>query len=50
MRFSMRGLRALWMRLRGMASARRAEDDFAAEIESHVAMHTEDGGARWIEP
>jgi hypothetical protein len=43
MRFSMRGLRALWMRLRGMASARRAEDDFAAEIESHVAMHTEDG-------
>jgi predicted permease len=39
----MRKLRALWMRLRGMCSARRAEMDFAAELENHLAMHIEDG-------
>jgi len=39
----MRKLRALWIRLCGMIGARRDEDDFAAELESHVAMHTEDG-------
>jgi predicted permease len=31
------------MRLFGFLHARRGEDDFAAELEFHVAMHTEDG-------
>ena len=39
----MRRVRALWMRIRGVAAARRAEDQFAAELESHVTMQTEDG-------
>jgi predicted permease len=39
----MRQLRALAQRLRGLFSANRSEADFAAEIESHVALHTEDG-------
>ena len=39
----MRKLRALWMRLGGMLSGRREEDDFAAELEAHVALHTEEG-------
>ena len=40
----MQKLRALWMRLRGLTHAgQAAEEDFAAELESHVAMHTEDG-------
>ena len=34
----LRNLRALWMRL-----ARARKDEIDAEIESHVAMHTEDG-------
>jgi putative ABC transport system permease protein len=38
-----RKLRALMMRLCGLLNFRRGEDDFAAELESHVAMHTEDG-------
>ena len=36
-------LRALWLRLRGVAGGDRAGDDFAAELESHLAMHIEDG-------
>jgi predicted permease len=36
----MRKLRALWFRL---LRGRRAQDDFETELESHVAMHTEDG-------
>jgi len=39
----MRKLRALWYRLRGMFGAERANGDFAAELESHVAMEIEDG-------
>lgn len=43
----MKMLRAFWLRLSGLmhnrSRARHAEDDFAAELESHVAMHTEDG-------
>ena len=36
----MRTLRALWMRvMRGG----RAEQEFNAELESHVRMHTDDG-------
>jgi putative ABC transport system permease protein len=39
----MRKLRALALRLRGFFQSRRTDDEFAAEIESHVALHTEDG-------
>jgi predicted permease len=39
----MRKLRVLWIRLRGFFSAQHADADFDAELESHVAMHTEDG-------
>jgi len=38
-----RKLRALWMRLRGLFGNGRNDEDFAAELESHVALHTEDG-------
>lgn len=38
----MRKLRAFWMRLIGVSRRGRAEDDFAAELESHIAMHIED--------
>jgi predicted permease len=37
----MRKLRAFWMRLRGM-SGKRAEEEFSAELESHLLMHVED--------
>ncbi|MGP8251263.1 MAG: ADOP family duplicated permease [Terracidiphilus sp.] len=36
-------MRALWLRLCGMVNGGSANEDFAAELESHVAMHTEDG-------
>ena len=36
----MRKLRALWLRL---VKARHVDDEFDEELESHVAMHTEDG-------
>ena len=39
----MRKLRALWMRIFGIPGSSRADEDFAAELESHVALHTEDG-------
>lgn len=38
--FPIRKLRALWMRL---LHARQTSGDFAAELESHVAMHVEEG-------
>jgi putative ABC transport system permease protein len=38
----MRRLRALWMRLGGLVR-RRDDEDFTAELESHVAMDTEGG-------
>jgi putative ABC transport system permease protein len=38
-----RTLRAFFLRIRGLFSANRSDADFAAEIESHVALHTEDG-------
>jgi len=46
----MHKLRALWIRLCGLIGARRDEDDFAAELESHVAMHTEDGIRAGLSP
>ena len=38
----MRKLRALWMRLRGQFEGRRVDDEFSAELESHLQMHIED--------
>jgi predicted permease len=37
----MRKIRAFWMRLRGMMHSGQAEDDFGAELESHLQMHIE---------
>src|SRR5579863_7513688 len=39
----MRKFRAFCFRLLGLFRSRRADDDFAAELESHVAMHTDAG-------
>lgn len=39
----MRALRAFWQRLRGLHRGPQSEDDFASELECHVAMHVEDG-------
>jgi hypothetical protein len=39
----MRRLRAIALRLRGLFRSRRSEADFAAEIDSHVALHTGEG-------
>jgi len=39
----MRQLRALIFRIRGLFHSRRSEAEFAAEVESHIALHTEDG-------
>jgi predicted permease len=39
----MRKLRALALRLRGLFGPRRHESDFDAELESHVAIHTDEG-------
>lgn len=39
----MRKLRALWLRLCGVFGSERANRDFGAELESHVAMDIEDG-------
>ena len=35
--------RALWLRFRGMVDGEPANEDFAAELESHLAMHIEEG-------
>jgi predicted permease len=39
----MRKLRAFAQRLRGLFRSRPSDTDFAAELESHVALHTDDG-------
>lgn len=39
----MRKLRALWTRLIGLLHPDPADNDFSAELESHIAMHVEDG-------
>ena len=39
----MRKLRALWMRVGGLFRFKGADGEFSAELESHVAMHVEDG-------
>ena len=39
----MRKVRALWTRIKGMLHSDSADDDFSTELESHIAMHVEDG-------
>ncbi len=46
----MRTLRAFGLRILGFFRARRPEDEFAAEIESHVALHTDDGIRAGLSP
>ena len=46
----MHKLRALWIRLWGMVGVRRGDDDFAAELESHITMHTDDGIRAGLSP
>jgi putative ABC transport system permease protein len=46
----MHRLRALWMRIRSYIDLGRRDDEFAAELESHVAMHTEDGIRAGLSP
>ena len=43
-------LRALALRLRGLFTHRQPESDFAAELESHVALHTADGIRSGLSP
>src|SRR5580658_5189367 len=38
----MRKLRATWLRLRGYFRSQSADDDFAAELESHIALHIDE--------
>src|ERR1035438_37467 len=45
-----RKLRAFWIRLLGLIGACRNDEDFAAELESHVAMHTDDGIRAGLSP
>ena len=45
-----RKLRAFWIRLLALIGARRNDEDFASELESHVAMHTEDGIRAGLSP
>ena len=46
----MRQLRAFATRLRSHFLTRAAEEDFAAELESHLAMHTDDGIRAGLSP
>ena len=46
----MRKLRAFLMRLAGLFRSRRDDADFAAELESHVALHIEDGMRAGLSP
>jgi predicted permease len=39
----MRKLRAFWIRLNGLFRARSTDNDFAAELESHIALHIDEG-------
>ncbi len=43
-------LRALWMRLIGLLHPGRAEEEFRAELESHIVMHTEEGIRAGLSP
>jgi putative ABC transport system permease protein len=46
----MRKLRAFVLRLVGLVRRQRAEDEFAAELESHVALHTDAGVRAGLAP
>ncbi len=46
----MRKFRALWVRLKGIFSGSRGSDEFDAELESHIAMHIEDGVRLGLSP
>ncbi len=46
----MRKLRALWLRLCGLIRAQHSAGEFAAELDSHVAMHTDDGIRAGLSP
>jgi macrolide transport system ATP-binding/permease protein len=46
----MRRLRAYFVRVVGMRCRSRADEDFATELESHIAMHTEDGVRSGLHP
>jgi predicted permease len=46
----MRQLRALVLRLRGLFRSRRADAEFAAELDAHVALHTEAGIRAGLSP
>jgi putative ABC transport system permease protein len=46
----MQALRALWMRLMGLITRRSEDEEFDAELESHVAMHTEDAMRAGMSP
>jgi putative ABC transport system permease protein len=39
----MRKLRAFFRRILGLANAKPADADFSAELDSHIALHTDDG-------
>ena len=46
----MRKLRALWMRMLGLLGRSHAEEDFSAELESHMAMDIEEGIRAGLSP
>ena len=46
----MRKLRALWIRLKGLLPSGHADDEFSDELESHVAMHVEEGVRSGLTP
>jgi predicted permease len=45
-----RRLRALWIRLRGLSPTRRANEEIAAELESHLQMHIDDNLLAGMKP
>ena len=46
----MHKLRAWWLRVYRLFRPGHAEEDFAAELESHIALHTEDGIRAGLDP
>jgi predicted permease len=46
----MRKLRALWTRLKGLLHSGGSEQDFSKELESHIAMHVDDGVRSGLTP
>ena len=46
----MRTLRALAVRFRGILGSRRRDADFASEMESHIALHTDAGIRNGLDP